>query len=475
MKLNKKETDKLLVFLLIIGVAWRLYLAFNYAPVSGDSREYRQIAKNIIAGNGYSLKVKPPYKPTVYRAPGYPLYLASLYLFNDSNFFIRISQGILDILTCLLVYAIALSITGSYPISILALLLTVFCPYTAIYTTYILSETVATFFVTLSIYLYILAIKHKKTLHSFICGVAVGCAAMTRQNFLILFILSIFGLFVFLRRGEKTVFKITSAFLICSGFLLVASPWVFRNYLITKSFAPLLVYNQVKETGYDRWLSTWMDGEYLYPRYLWHQPGSADEFPDFAFSSEEERQETDRLLKIFFANRAGPYDFGLAQSSYSMLATPELKSYFEKRQIQEVLDGFGVLADRKIREGPFKYFITLRARRLFIMWGSTVFSLYPFKARIIDLIGKREFGLFLKNSLLFGLNLSYILFAVVGLVIAVSRYRLSPILVFPIISVSILGLATYPNLYETRFILEAYPCTLVLASIGMARSLRLEK
>lgn len=475
MELDRRDIKTLLIFLLTVAVGWRLYIAFNYAPLSGDSKVYTEIAQNLLSGNGYSLNDQPPYRPTSYRTPGYPFFIVLLYLFNRSDIFIRICQAILDTLTCLLIYLIAFNVTSSRYISILALFLAALCPYTAIYTSYILPESLATFLVTLSTYLYILAMKHKKLFLHLLCGVAVGLATMTRPNFILLFVLFLAASFIFSIKRGKVFSMFKAPFFLFLGFLLIVSPWIFRNYVVSKKIAPPFVYGQLKATGYDRWLSTWLDGQYLYQDYLWGQPETAGEYPAFAFDSEEEKKEVDNLLRKFFEDRPAAYNFGLAISSLSTLADPELENYFTTSQTQEVLNGFRQIADEKIKRGPFKYYIYLRLRRFLIMWFSTVFCLYPFKANILDRLLKSEFDLFLKNLILFGLNFFYILFAIVGFYIGITRLRSSLVfLTLPILSVAALGVMAYPSFFEARYILEMYPSMLVLSAVGINRLLRFD-
>src|SRR5258707_1185660 len=63
------------------GLALRLYLVLQPPLVTPDSlTRYEPIARNLAAGHGFSRAAAPPYAPDGFNQPGYPLFLAAIYL-----------------------------------------------------------------------------------------------------------------------------------------------------------------------------------------------------------------------------------------------------------------------------------------------------------------------------------------------------------------------------------------------------------
>src|SRR2546421_12829134 len=77
---NRTLDARLLAVLLsvtIIALAVRLTYIAAVSPTEGpDSAQYRTIAENIRAHHSFSLDSRPPLRPTIRRAPLYPLFLA---------------------------------------------------------------------------------------------------------------------------------------------------------------------------------------------------------------------------------------------------------------------------------------------------------------------------------------------------------------------------------------------------------------
>src|SRR5215470_2365805 len=138
------------------ALGFRLYLALrlpNDDP--DDGRVYARIANNVLEHHSYSTATEEPYRPTLIRVPGYPLFLAGVYkVFGpDNNRAVRIIQAVLGAVMCWLVALMAFAWT---PVDweperrrralLIALALAAACPFTAIYVATILTETCATFF-----------------------------------------------------------------------------------------------------------------------------------------------------------------------------------------------------------------------------------------------------------------------------------------------------------------------------------------
>jgi 4-amino-4-deoxy-L-arabinose transferase-like glycosyltransferase len=75
---------------------------------SVDARGYDLLARNLLAGHGFSLQDAPPYQPDGLRTPLDPLFVAAVYaLAGPQPAAVAVVQALLDSLTTLLVAAIA--------------------------------------------------------------------------------------------------------------------------------------------------------------------------------------------------------------------------------------------------------------------------------------------------------------------------------------------------------------------------------
>ena len=137
---------------LFAGFLLRLYFAYNYPLDAGDGPVYANIARNWFFHGGYALSVntgsglESTLHATIIRLPGYPFFLGVCFtIFGHSNTqAVMLLQAILDLFTCLLIAAVAKQLCGTRAAR-WALWLAVLCPFTAVYTAAILSESLEMF------------------------------------------------------------------------------------------------------------------------------------------------------------------------------------------------------------------------------------------------------------------------------------------------------------------------------------------
>jgi len=149
------KRNGLLVYALLLAVAFSFRVAIarllpNDSP--DDGKVYAQIATNVLERHVYSHASEPPYDPSLIRLPGYPLFLAGIYSVfgHGDNTAVRIVQALVDTVTCGLIALVAFlwepDEKRKRRSSIAALALAAACPFTAIYVTTILAETLTVFF-----------------------------------------------------------------------------------------------------------------------------------------------------------------------------------------------------------------------------------------------------------------------------------------------------------------------------------------
>src|ERR1700758_3503602 len=186
-------SNRHLVAALLCGLALRLYFIAHFPFASGDTSFYEELARNWLDHGIYGLTSNGHLHPSDMRAPGYPGFLSIIYfLAGSSRLPVLIAQALVDLATCVLTALVAARLASGANrrivanISVAALWLAILCPFTANYTSAILTETLATFLTTLAvlIFLFPLAIDieflHEKrrvllaALTWFLGGIVVG-------------------------------------------------------------------------------------------------------------------------------------------------------------------------------------------------------------------------------------------------------------------------------------------------------------
>src|SRR3984957_895405 len=151
---KRRQMELCAVLALALGLALRIWFIANVARIAGDTLIYGDIAKNWLEHGvyGFSQSAAGPV-PTLIRLPGYPLFLAlSFRLFGIEHYSaVMYVQGVIDLVTCLLVAALAGRLFGRRA-AIAALWLAAMCPFMASYVSAPLTETLSLTCVALTFY-----------------------------------------------------------------------------------------------------------------------------------------------------------------------------------------------------------------------------------------------------------------------------------------------------------------------------------
>jgi 4-amino-4-deoxy-L-arabinose transferase-like glycosyltransferase len=157
--------------ILVVLLAFLLRLGFVFwgpdsASRPGDRRYYRT-ATNLLAGHGYSQDESPPYRPQLANVPAYTFFIASVYVVaGERQNAVRVAQAALDVLTSVLVAFLAFSLAPSKlkkTAAFAALVIYGFASwFTMIWTTCILTETLAIFLTTFTLVLCVVALRESQ-------------------------------------------------------------------------------------------------------------------------------------------------------------------------------------------------------------------------------------------------------------------------------------------------------------------------
>lgn len=427
--------------LLILALAFLTRMAFvAMASSPGGDAKYRYIitAVNLLNGNGFSADWSPPFRPGVATVPLYPLFIAAVYAtFGHYETAVRISQVFLDLITCLLVafasYSIAPPRLKERAATAALAIYGLYCWFTLLFTALLLTETLALFLTMLVVTFCIIAMR-KGAWYWFYAGLACGLAILTRPDSLLL--AGAVLLFLFLRAWRASFLEGARSLLaFCFAIALTLTPWTVRNLVVLGEFQPLASEYAFPQggympTGYLQWVRTWITDEtYFYqtfqPAFV---PGSfrleIDRLPENAFDSPDEQRHITMLAERY---------------NQTLYFTPEISN------------GFGEIANERIRRDPLRFFLVLPIHRIASLWLTGFATRHP------------------TNHIL-ALRILSVLPIIIGGVLgfALWCWRSSSAMLLLTIIATRTGFLAYHYAPETRYIVEAYPALIAMCGVTVA-------
>jgi len=213
---------------LVARLTWFFLKAKNLPitdPAGGDAIGYDLLATNLLKYHEYCFEYG---KPTAYREPFYPYFLAGIYaLFGHSYNIVRIIQILLSCFTCILIFLLADKLFNR-KVALLSGLISSFYPYLIFYSTAILKETLFTFLLILNIYFFCKENLNNKFYNTVFAGIFAGLTALTNSVYL-LFVIFTFLFFLISKKFKQAIILIII-------FILIYSLWIIRNYKVFNTF-----------------------------------------------------------------------------------------------------------------------------------------------------------------------------------------------------------------------------------------------
>lgn len=227
----------LLIFLLAAGVRVGAVFARPAVPVA-DAADYHRLAIGLVEGRGY---VNTAQQPTAWRPPGYPAFLAGVYLVFGPN--IRaatIVQAIVGGLAVLLLIIFGSMIIDWRTASVAGFL-------AAIYPSFIwlprllLSENLALFLLLATLCAAAMYLRTKRIWWMAFFGASAAVSTLVRSgNLFVAVVIGAGILVVTLRRRPISWRQLTAATAIgLAAFVVVMTPWTIRNYRVFHRFVPV--------------------------------------------------------------------------------------------------------------------------------------------------------------------------------------------------------------------------------------------
>jgi hypothetical protein len=468
---------------LAAGACLRFFFVLKHPASSGDTILYEQIATNWLKYHVYAMNVGGVVTAVDIRVPGFPAFLAVIYWLSgkigpDARLWVMSAQVFVDLLTCVVAGFIAAKIlvlaggwANHWRVFLVALWLTALCPFTANYVAVPLTETLATFFTTLSILFLCLLVLHfpgvifsvrGRTLYfkhewfAAFAGVSAGFGTLIRPETPLLLMTSCVVLaWYFVRGGQWSSRRpnrwrdmIRTFAFMAAGCLLPLTPWAIRN-AVTLHEAQLLapknsnLPGELVPFGFMAWEKTWLfrlRDCYLVAWKLNDQPINLEDIPARAFDTPEEKERVAAVLE--------PYND-------EVTLTPEEDA------------GFAQLGKERTARHPMRTYVWLPAARAFMLWFSPRIELLPLSGEVFPLADAWENDP-VDQAVTAGfvvLNALYVLFGVWGAA-RLCRQPPAKVAVALIVGYIVVRTAFLATLEtpEPRYMLVCFPALLAVAA-----------
>jgi hypothetical protein len=412
------------IVVLTAGLCLRLLFVLKFPANSGDTVLYEQIARNWLQHHVYGMNVHDQIVPVDMRMPGYPAFLALIYLLTgrtgeDARLWVMIAQVLVDLLSCWLVAWLAalLVLIGNdrarpQPVFIAGLWLAALCPFTANYTAVPLTEVFATFFTTAALLPLGLLVTRAQNRgwrrierhwvlgndYRYLAGSAgllTGVCTLFRPEAPLLLLGAWLVLGAILMAQRESLRWVKTVAVMAAFCAIPLLPWTIRNAVTLHELQPLAPRNsnlpgELVPYGFMSWEKTWLyrfRDVYLVPWKLNEEPIEVDEIPPRAFDSTAEKERVAMILD--------PYNEDLTLS-------PEEDA------------AFAHLARERTARRPLRTYLWLPAARAVTMWFTPRIELLPLSGTVFPLAQSWQddpidqsvtVGLFLLNTFYVGLAL----------------------------------------------------------------------
>ncbi len=191
---------------------------------SADDVQFNNLAQRLARGEGY---VGDSGRPTSFRAPGWPFFLAVVYaVFGPSYPLVYVLQCVLGALACVLTYLLARELLSEGMARLSGCLAAVYLPH-AWFATGFNSENLFVPLLILGVWLFVRHLKRPSIGLLALSGLVLGYATLTRPFALLLWPLLLGVLAVAWRRERQPL--VVPALLFTAAFAACIVPWVVRN------------------------------------------------------------------------------------------------------------------------------------------------------------------------------------------------------------------------------------------------------
>lgn len=312
----------------LVAFALRLYFIWQFPFYdAGDTPIYQEFAHNWLAHGIYGVSVFGHLLPVDLRTPGYPAFLAAIYsVFGESARAVMIAQAVIDVLTCMVVAAMAAVLAPKASrarVALAALWLAAICPFTANYTAVVLTETLATFLTALALLVLVEAFRDERLgttqglasgetprgMRWLLGGIVAGFGTLVRPEAPLILAGVGVVLLVLWRRPANWRKLARAGILMAVGLVLPLLPWAARNWRVlhrVQFLAPRYTElpGEFTPRGFFSWEKTWLWRFRDVFLVSWNLEGGEiqlQDMPESAFDSAAERARVAKLLEQYNA------------------------------------------------------------------------------------------------------------------------------------------------------------------------------
>jgi len=216
---------------IIVRLAYVVLVVGPNSPPTYDGIGYDMLGINLLQKGTYGVE-----KPTAFRPPGYPLFLAAIYLvFGHSFAAVRLVQAGVDALTCALTFAVGARLFNRRVAFLAALGLSLY-PLQIYMVGEFYSETVSFLLQMVALWLAVWMMKCRHWAIPLLLGVMLAATALTRPTAILWIPFMVLGI-GFLPLSWKQ--KARDVTLVLLGLALLFAPWTMRNYIVFREFIPI--------------------------------------------------------------------------------------------------------------------------------------------------------------------------------------------------------------------------------------------
>ncbi len=445
----------------LAAFALRLYFVWRFPFYeAGDTPIYQQLAHNWLRHGIYGLKIAGRLTPVDIRVPGYPAFLAAIYIFfGETARAVMVAQAFVGVLTCFLVAAMAAVLAPKESrrrVALAALWLTALCPFTANYTAVVLTETLTIFLSTLALLVLMEALRLSQakdvvaqTEASFrmpwlLGGMVVGFGTLVRPETPLILAAAGAVLVALWWRPRNWPRLLHTGTLLAVGLILPLLPWAARNWRVVHTvqfLAPRYTElpGEFTPHGFYAWSGTWLWRFRDVYQVMWNQDGEEihiEDIPASAFDSPAERARVAALLAAYNEDTD---------------MTPEIDR------------GFGEIARERTARHPLRTYSIVPLLRCFSMWFTPRVEMLPLSGKLwpVGYWWEDSPSQYCYSLGLFLLGIAYALMALGG----AWRVRKDPAALFLVAYIVIrTAFLTTVETPEPRYVLECFPAVFALAA-----------
>ena len=226
--------------IIVFFVIPQIYSSFpDFRRVSSFPDGYDRIAMNLIQGHGY--RFFPETAPTLMRPPGYIGILAIIFSFFGKNLVaVQVMNLFFSMVTGVLLLILSKKILNLNRWNWLVVLFFLFYPGTILAEVRSGIESFFALLLTAFMLAFYIAIERQRARNYLLAGGLLGLALLVK-NTPMLFPVFIFPYLIFSYRKQYSKKSIIAYFvLMILSMSAVYSPWIIRNYIISKQFVPFM-------------------------------------------------------------------------------------------------------------------------------------------------------------------------------------------------------------------------------------------